>query len=72
MARFLIKWISNNQFGDQLKQNAVQFCQAVEMGVASWDDVILNKIYLVKYIDIYRGSKKNVYAKLYYSFLLND
>ena len=39
MARFLIKWVANNQFGDTLRQNAVQFYQAVEMAVASWNDV---------------------------------
>jgi hypothetical protein len=38
VARFLIKWIDNNQFGDQLIQNAVQFYQAVEIAVSSWDD----------------------------------
>jgi hypothetical protein len=39
MASFLIKWVANNQFGDTLRQNAVQFYQAVEMAVAPWNDV---------------------------------
>jgi hypothetical protein len=39
MARFLKNWVANNQFGDTLRQNAVQFYQAVEMAVASWNDV---------------------------------
>jgi hypothetical protein len=44
VAKFSIKWIDNNQFGDQLKQNAVQFYQAVEMAVSSLDDVSRNTI----------------------------
>ena len=38
-ARFLIKWNEQNQFGDKLKQNAIQFYQAIEMAVSSWGDV---------------------------------
>jgi hypothetical protein len=30
-------WIDSNQFGYQLKLNAVQLSQAVEIEVASWD-----------------------------------
>ena len=39
MARFLIKWTEQNQFGDKLKHNAIQFYQAIDMAVSSWGDV---------------------------------
>jgi hypothetical protein len=39
MARFLIKWVKDNQYGGILRLNAVKFYQAVEMAVESWSDV---------------------------------
>jgi hypothetical protein len=38
-ARFLIKWTEQNQFGDKLEQNAIQFNQPIDMAVSLWGDV---------------------------------
>ena len=43
MAKLLIKWVAENQFG-ALKSNAVQFYQAIQMAVASWEDVQVSTV----------------------------
>jgi hypothetical protein len=35
MRRYLIRWLSENQYGDSVKSNALKFYQACQMAIAS-------------------------------------
>jgi hypothetical protein len=37
MARYLIKWVADNQFDDAVKSSTVKFYQACQMAISSWD-----------------------------------
>ena len=39
IARYLIKWVADNEFGDAVNSSAVMFYQACQMAISPWDQL---------------------------------